>query len=267
MNAAELYRAGQLTEALTALNAEVKSHPTDVDRRSFLAELLCVAGNLERADAQLDTIQNMHPETGPMLSLVRQLVRAEKTRQEIHGSGRAPEFLSPPPEHVQLLLQASMALRAGDVAEASRLASEAEEARPALRGRCDGADFDDFRDLDDLSGGVFEILTSTGRAMWIPTESVASVVFDEVTRPLDLLWRPATMDVRDGPDGKVFLPAIYAFDRGAPDDASRLGRRTDWVANGEEGIVRGVGLRTYLVGEEARTLLELSSIEFDARSS
>src|SRR6185436_18579202 len=97
MNAQELYRAGKLTEAVAHQNEEVRANPSDVARRSFLSELLCIAGNLERADAQLEAIARMQPASGPALALVRQLVRAEKTRQEVHGAGRAPEFLAAPP--------------------------------------------------------------------------------------------------------------------------------------------------------------------------
>ena len=267
MNAEELYRAGQLTDALSALNEEVRSHPTDIERRSFLGEMLCIAGNLDRADAQMETIQNMQPSAAPMLGLVRQLIRAEKTRQEVHRQGRAPEFLAAAPAHVELRIQASVAQREGNIAEAGRLTNEAEEARPEVAGRCDGEAFDDFRDLDDACGGVFEVLTSTGRYLWIPTEDVVSIVFDEVSQPLDLLWRPAEMDIRGGPDGKVFLPTVYGFETDQADDVSRLARRTDWVTDGGEGVVRGIGTRTYLVGEDTKTVLEISEIEFGAASA
>ena len=172
MNAQELYRAGRLSEAVAAQNEEVRSHPTDIERRSFLGELLCIAGNLERADAQMESIEKIHPGKGPALGLIRQLIRAEKARQEVHREGRAPDFLGEPAPHLQLRLRASVALRAGDEAEAIRLLDEAEEVRPQVPGRCDGGDFDDFRDLDDFHGGFFEVLTSTGRYMWIPSETV-----------------------------------------------------------------------------------------------
>jgi type VI secretion system protein ImpE len=264
MNAQDLYTAGQLSEAIAAQNDEVRTHPADSARRSFLGELLCVAGNLERADAQFETIEKMHGGSGPAVGLIRQLIRAEKTRQEVHREGRVPDFLREPPQHVQLRLQAAAALREGDPVGATSLAIEAEELRPAAPGRSGGEAFDDFRDLDDLFGGVFEVLTSTGRYMWIPVEDVVSIVFDPPAQPLDLLWRPAEMDVRGGPDGKVFLPTVYGHDVDTADDAARLGRRTDWEELTGDGAVRGVGQRTFLVGEEARTILELAELELGA---
>ena len=263
MNARDLYRAGKLTEAVAQQNEEVRSHPTDVERRSFLCELLCLSGNLERADTQLEAIENMQKGTAPALSLIRQLIRAEKTRVEIHNQGRAPEFLGQPSQHAQLILQAALASRSGDGAETARLSEAAEEARSRVTGTCDGAAFDDFRDLDDFMGGIFEVLTSTGRCMWIPMESVVSVELDAPSRPLDLLWRPALMNVRNGPEGRVYLPTIYTFQGEGFDDAARLGRRTDWIPSGTNGAVHGMGLRTFLVGDDARSVLEITRVEIE----
>lgn len=264
MNARELYRAGSLTEAVARQNDEVRAHPADIQQRSFLCELLCIAGNLERADAQIETIERLEPASGPTVALIRQLIRAEKTRQEVHRQGRAPDFLGAPPDHVQLSLRAAIALRAGDQAEATRLANAAEEARPRVAGRCDGQPFEDFRDMDDFSAGFFEVLTSTGRHLLIPMEQVVAVACDAPARPLDLLWRPASMEVRDGPEGKVFLPTVYGHATDDLDDAARMGRRTDWVSASADGAVQGIGLRTFLVGEEARSVLEITRLEFDA---
>jgi type VI secretion system protein ImpE len=67
------------------------------------------------------------------------------------------------------------------------------------------------------------------------------------------------MVVRGGPDGEVFLPALYAGAHAEADDRLRLGRATDWrAAPGEP--VRGVGQRTFLVGDEARAILELNEL-------
>src|SRR5258705_4901662 len=105
MNAQELYRAGNLADAIRAQTDEVRAHPADVERRSFLAELLCIAGNLERADKQLETLEQQSPKSATSIALLRQLIRAETTRREVHASGRAPEFFAQPPAHVQASLQ------------------------------------------------------------------------------------------------------------------------------------------------------------------
>jgi type VI secretion system protein ImpE len=161
---------------------------------------------------------------------------------------------------MRLVLAALVAQRGGDAAEAARLAAEAEAARPHVSGHAGEAAFDDFRDADDLCAGFFEVLTSTGKYFWIPTERVDSIEFHPPKRARDLMWRRASMSVRNGPDGEVYLPAIYGTEEAELSDALKLGRETDWKG---EALVRGLGQRLFLVGEEAIGVMDLTTIEFD----
>ena len=111
LKGSELYTAGQLTEAIDAMSEEVKGNPTDQTRRGFLAELLCVAGDLERADKQLDVLSKQDPQAAVGFGLLRQLVRAEQARQQFYSEGRVPEFIVPPDEHLRSYLEASILLR------------------------------------------------------------------------------------------------------------------------------------------------------------
>jgi type VI secretion system protein ImpE len=259
MNARELYEAGQLQEAVAAMNDEVKKNPTDLGRRGFLCELLCFVGNLERADAQLDAIGHQDPQSMPGVSLWRQLIRAEQARQQFYAEGRVPEFLGVPSPTLRQHLEASILLREGKTAEAARLLAMAEAERPKFAGTCDGKPIDDLRDLDDLAAPLFEVLTSTGKYYWVGMDQVELVEFRPPARPRDLLWLRAHMVVRDGPDGEVYLPTLYAGTHADPDEKMRLGRATDWRGGGD-APVRGVGLRTYLVGDADRTILEIKEI-------
>lgn len=263
MNAKEHYQAGRLTEAVAAASEEVKRHPTDLDRRGLLGELLCFVGELERADLQLDAMGHQDPQLAVGVSLFRQLIRAAQARAQFYAEGRLPEFLDRPCPRLQCHLQASIRLREGDVGEAARLLEEAEQQRMPLAGHCDGEAFEDLRDLDDLTASLFEVLTSTGKYYWIPMERVERIEFRPPERPRDLLWRRALMTVRDGPDGEVFLPTLYAGSHAESDDRLRLGRATDW-RGGRDGPTRGVGQRMFLVGEEARGILELQEITVTA---
>jgi type VI secretion system protein ImpE len=153
-------------------------------------------------------------------------------------------------------------LREGKSTAAASLLAQAEEERPKVSGACDGQAFEDWRDLDDLTAPVFEVLTSTGKYFWIPVESVDFIEFHPPERPHDLLWRRAHMVVAGGPDGEVYLPSLYPMTFESPDDQLRLGRGTDW-RGGDGEPVRGVGQRMYLVGDDPRSILELKTIEFN----
>jgi type VI secretion system protein ImpE len=261
MNARECYQCGDLAGAVAAATDEVKRHPTQTSPRGLLAELLCFAGELERADKQLDAIGHQDPQAMLGISLLRQLVRAELSRQEFYLQGRLPEFLGPPPAHVRLALEASICVREGKPGEAAAKLGKAEQLRPHLQGTDGDKPFDDFRDVDDLTSTFLEVFTSTGKYYWIPNERVERIEFHAPERPRDLLWRRAHMIVIEGPDGEVFVPTLYYGSHADKDDRIKLGRMTDW-RGGEGEPVRGFGQRLFLVGEEARSILEIQEITF-----
>ncbi len=240
-DAGALFRAGRLTDAVAAANGAVRAKPSDISRRLLLAELLLFSGDLQRADVILDACGDLDPGLAVIVAEFRQLVRAETARRQLFTDGRLPEFLGGIEAGQQAALGALVALREGNAAEASRLAAEAEAVRPHPAGETSGRAFDDLRDADDLLAGAFEVLTTTGKYFWVPIERVGVLEFHPPRRPRDLFWRRASMQVTDGPDGDVYLPAIYVnapFDP-APTETQRLGRETDWAQAGEGGPMRG----------------------------
>jgi type VI secretion system protein ImpE len=265
MTPGALFQAGRLDDAIAAANAAVRAAPAEAGPRLLLAELLLFQGNAQRADTLLDALTTMEPAVAVPVAAFRQLLRAEEARRQVWMDGRVPEFLGAPPGHVMRLLEALVALRAGDAPAAARLAAEAEAARPPASGTLNGVAFDDFRDADDLCAGYFEVLTTTGKYFWIPTERIIEAEFHPPQRPRDLFWRRVTMSVREGPEGDVFIPALYLPHDAAQPDPIRLGRATDWTG-GEGGPVRGLGQRMFLVGEEGRTVMELASLTFSGAS-
>ncbi len=265
-----LFHARQLGPAIAAANAQVRRNPGDLGARILLAELLLFAGTIERADVILDAAATADPSAAVVVAEFRQLLRAETARRQLTREGRVPEFLGDPPAALRAALPAHVAARAGDLAEAARCAAEAEAVRPRVPGFVksgalqEGAGetaFDDFRDVDDLCAGFFEVLTTTGKYYWVPTERVASIVFHPPRRPRDLAWRRATISVNDGPDGEVYMPVIY--DRLQPDlaDDLRLGHGTQWSEEAS-GPVRGMGQRVFLAGDEASGIMDIAELRF-----
>ncbi len=259
--AGSLLRAGKLGEAIEAAGAAVRKAPTDLGARVLLAELLLAAGNLERVDVILDAASEVDPAVAVVIAEFRQLLRAEMARRQLRRDGRVPEFLGEPDEAQRLALAALVALRGGDLTQAANLAGAAEAARPRAAGRIAGRPIDDFRDADDLTAGFFEVLTTTGKYFWIPTARVESLQFHPPKRPRDLIWRRASMSVQGGPDGEVYLPATYASDEPDLADALRLGRATEWRELAP-GLVRGVGQRVFLAGEDAVGIMDLTELAF-----
>ncbi len=259
--AGALFRAGKLAPAIEAANAALRKSPADLGARVLLAELLVFAGNLERADTILNAAAQVDPTAMVVIAEFRQLLRADIARRQLSREGRVPEFLGEATPALRASLAAAVASRAGDAKEAARQVEEAETLRPRVAGLAGDVPFDDFRDVDDFRAGFFEILTTTGKYFWIPTERVASIDFHPPRRPRDLAWRRATVSVNDGPDGEVYLPAVYDSDQPDLADEFRLGRATDWQGE-EDGPVRGVGQRIFLVGDDARGIMDLAALRF-----
>ena len=266
MGTLDSFNRGELREAIQAATADVKAKPTDTDCRALLSDLHCFAGDYERADKHLEAITTLAPGAMVAVSLIRQLIRCEKWRLEFYREGRTPEFLGKPEPRLELQLRASIEMREKNYEEASKLLAEAEEMRGELACHSEEAQFSDFRDCDDLLAGVFEVFTSTGKYYWIPMERVLELEPRPIERPRDQLWRQFRMEVKDGPEGEIYLPSIYCADLLDPADESqdkaRLGRLSEFT---ETEPVRGIGRRMFLLGDDAVTLDDLPSLTIASR--
>jgi type VI secretion system protein ImpE len=254
MNASELFKSGQLQEAIDAQIQEVKANPGDQARRLFLFEMLAFAGDLERAQRQIDAVNYGQMELDTAVLAYRKLLDAEKARRRLFSDSQIPQFLKDPPEHIRLRLEAVNRLREKRPVEARETLEKAASLTPEVKGQLNGKPFSSLRDCDDVLSGVLEVMTR-GNYYWLAFEQIDTVAMNPPKFPRDLLWLPARLAVRDGPAGEVHLPTLYSGSHEHPDNQVNLGRMTDW--KGAEGEpVCGVGLRTFLMDDDVITLLE-----------
>jgi type VI secretion system protein ImpE len=254
MTASELFQQGRLREATDAQLQEVKAHPADHGRRLFLFELAAFAGDLDRARRQIDAVSYEQPELQASVGNYRQCLDAEQARRRLFAEGLAPRFLMEAPEHARQRLEAVSRTREGRHAEAAALLEQANAGAEALKGTLNGKEFSGLRDADDLFGTVLEVFAK-GEYFWAPLEQVVALAMNAPAFPRDLVWVPARLTMADGQEGEVFLPALYPGTHEAGDDQVKLGRATDWKQEGG-GPVRGVGARTFLIGDDGAVLTE-----------
>jgi type VI secretion system protein ImpE len=259
MNASELFKAGKLGDALAAQIQEVKSRPAEQDRRLFLFELAAFAGDLDRATRQIEAVSYTEVERDAALQNYRKLIDAEKLRRRLFAESLAPRFLTDPPDHVRLRIEAVNRLREGRPAEASDLLRAANEQVPVVKGTLNGKPFEGARDADDLFGSVVEVMAH-GNYFWVPLEQIDSLVMNAPRFPRDEIWLPARLMLREGEHGEVFVPVLYPGSHEHPDDAVKLGRATDWKTL-DGGAVLGVGARTYLVGDDASCVRDWREVQ------
>ena len=252
--------AGDLKGAVEAALNAVKKNPTDVTARTFLFELSCFSGDWERAEKQLDVIG--HQDNNAMIGslIFRQNFHAERNRLKVFADGLKPEFLMEPPDYVIGLLTANNRLREGNAQEAREMLDQIEEQRPAFACKINGAEAEDFRDYNDLTSCIFEVIVKD-TYIWLPMEQVEKIEFIQPKSLRDLYWIQAKVETVNGTNGEMFFPALYADSFRSDDDQIRLGRMTDWKESGAE-IYSGEGMRTFWANGKDQPILELNEIEF-----
>jgi type VI secretion system protein ImpE len=262
MRAKELFDAGHLSAAIDQLSSEVRAHPTDSRQRTFLFELLCFAGDYQRAGRQLDVIGRQEATAEVGVQVYRNVLVAESARRRLFSEGLRPNFLFDAPPYVHLHLEAVNRLREGNAAEAVALLEECEGSRPRLKGRIEGQPFVDFRDGDDLIAPFLEVIIHD-TYIWLPFEQIKHLAISIPKRLRDLLWLPAALECHEGPVGEVFLPVLYAGSWGHADERVKLGRMTDWQSI-EDGPVLGVGQHLFFIDGQDRGMLEVRDVGFEA---
>lgn len=263
-SATALFQAGDLDGAIAALTAEVKGNPKDVQARGRLAEMLCFNGEIERADKMMEVMALQDEEHAVGIGVFRRVLRGAIQRDQVFREGRAPEFVGPPDDCLQAHLKALTALRTGDMDGVRLMLADAEAARRVVAGKHNDTPFDDLRDLDDLTGGVLEVIAASGSYYWIAFDTVVSLEFHAPERPRDLIWRRASIEVSDGPEGEVFIPALYVPPPGtAPRADHLLGRVTEWIGEDDSGPVFGLGQRCWLLGDQDMPVMDLATLTVD----
>jgi type VI secretion system protein ImpE len=258
MNAGELFKAGQLPEAVDAQLKEVKAKPADHGQRLFLFELLAFAGDLDRAQRQIETINYNDMELDAAVLAYRRLLDSERARRRLFSESLVPRFFGDQPEHVKLRLEAVNRLRENRPAEAAELLTKAAALMPELKGELNGKPFSSLRDCDDLFSGVLEVMAQGGY-YWVPLEQIDAMSISAPKTPRDLLWLPARLEMTESA-GNIHLPVLYSGSHEHADNQVKLGRMTDWKSP-EGGPTLGIGAKTFLADEDVVTLLDWRQLE------
>lgn len=252
--------AGNLIGASEAALNAVKARPTDAAARTFLFELACFTGDWERAEKQLDVIGHQDVKATIGSHIYRQNLQAERKRLKFFADGEKPEFITSPPDYVVGLLMANNRLREGNLEQARELLDQVEEQRPAFACKINGEEAADFRDFNDLTSCVFEVIVKD-TYVWLPFEQVERIEFVAPKSLRDLFWIQAKVETTNGTNGEMFFPALYANSFKSASDEVRLGRVTDWKDAGSE-IYAGEGMRLFQFGDGHKSISELNEIEF-----
>lgn len=251
MSPTELFHEARLTDAVAAQMKVVASRPDDVSERLHLCELLAFTGDRDAVRRQLDQLRDAPRELQPFLAEWHDLLAADDSRAR-------PAFLLDPPEHLLRRVESADRFEAGDFDRALDSLDSADELAPWVEGYVDGRPFEGWRDSDDLLGPTLEVIA--GRLVaWVPVEQIRKLRLEEVQTLRDELFLPATLWLIDGSERELFIPVLYPGTANHPEEGIRTGAGIDWVERG--GLMRGLGSRTFLFGDEELTLAEFRQVE------
>lgn len=263
-----LIRSGQLQPALTHALTVLRDDPLNAQMRAVYVELLCIAGELDKADAQLDMIVRQHPDFLLGAVNVRQLIRAETARRDFYQGGMTATLFGEPTPMFSAVLKLRLAAHEQDIAAATLAAEEMEQLRPQVAVTHLDQRQPDIRDLDDSLGGYLELFGTDGKYYLAGFEQIASLKLHPAKSLLDIIWRRVDISIIDGPQGEAFLPLIYVANplmaggtetAASPDPAIQLGRATDWHEHSAR-LITGTGQKMLLLGEQAIALGDMHQL-------
>jgi type VI secretion system protein ImpE len=260
--AESLVRASDPKAALAALTTAVKAKPADPKLRIFMAQLLCVLGQWERAHTQLNVVADMDSTTGPMREMVGHALRCELLRASVFAGQRSPMVFGQPDEWLALLVESLLQSGQGHADMAAELAARAFDAAPATRGTLNGAPFEWIADADSRLGPVLEAMVN-GKYYWIPFSRLSRISIDDSSDLRDRVWRPAQISFANGGEQIAMIPTRYAGSQASEDGQILMAAKTQWQDIGAERFA-GLGQRVLVTDQGEHDLLDVRLIELQS---
>jgi type VI secretion system protein ImpE len=150
----------------------------------------------------------------------------------------------------------------GQHEQAAALREQAFEQAPAVAGNIDGNAFEWIADADPRIGPCLEIIVNGGYS-WVPFSRLSELKFEAPSDLRDKIWVPTQVTWSNGGKAIGFIPGRYAGSELTGDPDLVLGRRTDWIEQGE-GLHVGLGQRMLATDAAEYSLFDARLIAFDA---
>jgi len=253
-----LFAAGDLAGCIAQLQNDVRRQPADSKLRVFLAQLLMLTGDWERALNQLSVAAELDAGALPMKHAYSAAIQCERLRADVFAGQRSPLVFGEPLPWIASLLQALALDAGGQVAEAASVRSAALELAAPTPGTINGSPCEWIADADSRLGPILEVLLN-GAYYWVPFERIQRVSIEPPSDARDLVWVPAQLMWTNGGEAMGLLPVRYPGSERSDDAAIRMSRKTEWRALGGEQYA-GLGQRVLTSDAEELGVLEIREI-------
>jgi type VI secretion system protein ImpE len=258
MRAEEHLQAGDLEQALTVLQEEIRDNPSKAELRVFLFQLLSILGQWDRAMTQLNVAADMNSDTMLMAQVYRSALNCEVFRADVFKGKRTPLIFGEPLEWVGGLTQVPGLLAEGKIEAAAELRDQAFEAASETSGLIDGQEFSWIADADSRFGPMLEAIVN-GKYYWIPFERIREIRIEKPANLRDIVWTTASFTWANNGEAVGLIPARYPGSEDAEDNSIRMGRKTDWNDIGHDFFL-GTGQRMLASDQGEFSLLEIRQV-------
>ncbi|MGF1702381.1 protein of avirulence locus ImpE [Photobacterium makurazakiensis] len=252
-----LIQQAKLEEALGYISNLLQEQPQDSNIRSHFIELLCIDGQLERADKQLNMLIKQHPDCLVGASNLRLLIRAAQARRDFYNGAATASLVREVDESFTALVSIKLAANDDNTQLLEESAKQLEETRKECQLVIDGIEQESLRDIDDTLAGYLEVFGTNGLYYLVPFDALIHLELKPVTSLVEQVWRKVEIDIEGGLSGEAFIPITYIESQ---TDAQKLGRETDWFTVNDTDVYTGVGQKMYLFGDEALAISSINNL-------
>jgi type VI secretion system protein ImpE len=258
MLAEEKLREGNLSEALSLLQDQVRNNPSKAEYRTFLFQLLAITGDWKRAITQLKVAGDLDDGTLAMVQTYETALNCEAFRQEVFAGKRTPLLFGEPPQWVALVLEALRLSAEGNYTQSQKVREQAFEAAPVTPGSINGQPFEWLADADPRMGPMLEAIVN-GHYYWIPLQNIQAVIIEEPTDLRDMVWMPCHFIWANGGEAVGLIPTRYPGSELSEDPSIQLSRKTEWVEQ-DGGLFFGIGQRMLATDVDEYPLMDIREI-------
>ena len=253
---------GRLFDAISIGNKAAAADLDDLPIRIILTQLLCIAGNLERAGKILRQITSLDSgrEHVQLITITDALIQGEERRRAVWREGVLPGFLEEPGEREKQAAWSATCLANGNFTALDKSIEKLETLVAKTPVTIKDEKHEWMFDLSELSPFFFEAISPSGEYYWIPFDQVRRVEVTTPVRPIDRVWCPVDVQLTSDQSLKLFFCNLYpaTCDMAGENDALLTGKETHWTEiDGGRRIL--VGRKVYLLPNES----EISTYDFN----
>jgi type VI secretion system protein ImpE len=256
--AEEALRNADPSAALQLLQDQVRARPADAKLRVFLAQLLCVLGQWERALNQLKVSAELDASAIPMAQTYGDAIRCEAIRRQVFEGRKSPMIFGEPEQWLALLIESLLVAGRGGVEQSEALRRRAFDEADATPGTVDGGAFEWISDADSRLGPVLEAVIN-GRYYWVPFSRLARVAIEAPEDLRDVVWMPAHLQFDNGGEAVALIPTRYPGSEASEDGLIQLARKTTWEEVAPDHH-RGLGQRLLATDAAELPLMDVREI-------